>query len=65
MIAIAEPGLARHYVDRMAALLHEITRTLDPKILDRLGRRLARLSVKCPTELPRAEVCDLGEVGDC
>ena len=38
VIAIAEPGLASHLVDRVTALLHEVASALDPKVLDRLGR---------------------------
>src|ERR1700729_2237618 len=63
VVAIAEPGLTRPPVGRVAALLHEIARTLDSQVLDRLGRRLAGLGVESPTELSRAEVCSLGEVG--
>jgi len=48
VVAIAESGLARHHVDRMAALLDEIAGTLHPKVLNGLGRGLARLGVEGP-----------------
>jgi hypothetical protein len=38
MIAVAKPGLARHGINRMAALLHEAPSAFDPKIFDRLRR---------------------------
>ena len=63
MVAVAEPGLARHHIDRVAALLHERARTLDPKIFDSLGRRLTRFRMKGAAELTGAQMRGLGKVG--
>jgi len=38
VIAVAEPGLASHLIDRVTALLHEVARALDPQVFDGLGR---------------------------
>ena len=34
VVAVGEAGLARHHVDRVAALRHEVARALDPQVLD-------------------------------
>ena len=64
VIAVAEPGLARHLVDRMTAPLHEAARPFDPQVLDGLGGRLPRLGMEGAAELARAEMRRLGEIGD-
>jgi hypothetical protein len=46
VVAVVESSLARHYFDGVTAMLHEVARALDPKSLDRLGRRLAGFSLK-------------------
>jgi hypothetical protein len=64
VVAVAEPGQACHDVDRVAALLHEVARPLDPKRLDRLGRGLTGLRLEGAAELPRAQTRRLGKLGD-
>src|SRR5580692_6655912 len=62
VVAVAEAGLASDDFDGMTALLHQVSRRLDPQIFDRLGRRLTCLRVERPAELAWAEVSCVGEL---
>jgi len=46
VVAVAEAGLASDNFDGMTALLHQVSRRLDPQICDRLGGRLTCLGVE-------------------
>src|SRR4051794_13232749 len=63
-VTIGETGLPGDDVDRMAALLHHQTGGLDAQVLDRLGRRLARLGAERTAELARTEMRRFGELAD-
>jgi hypothetical protein len=63
LVTIAEPSLARHYVNRVAALLHEGPRRLHAEALDRFCRRLYGFGSKCAAKLPGTQVGRLSKLG--
>ena len=61
-LSVGEASFHRDELGGMPALLYHQPRRLEPKVFDRLGRRLACLFSKRPAELTRAEMRSVGEL---
>jgi hypothetical protein len=61
-VTIGKTGLPSDDVDRVAALLHHQSGSLDAQILYRLRRRLAGLGTECSAELTRTQMRRCGEL---
>jgi hypothetical protein len=63
-VPIREARLLGHRIDCLPRFLHQAAGSLQPQVLDRLGRRLTCLFQKDAIELPGAESGDIGQFFD-